>query len=175
MEIVHVAEFDSPIGRLRVASTAHGLAHVELPHASGRGLAGWLVRFAPGARRIPGFEPNRKAIREIGEYLDGKRERFDLPLDLRGTVFQLAVYEAIRAIPYGETRTYGELARAIGRERALRVVGAACGANPIPLVVPCHRVVAAAGRLGGFGGGVDLKARLLALESDHHRTWDRLI
>jgi O-6-methylguanine DNA methyltransferase len=163
-DFVHVAEFDSPIGALRVASTRLGLAYVELPHASGGGLEGWLCRRLPGARRKAAFAPNRLAVTQILEYLEGKRTAFELPLDLRGTDFQRAVWNALLAIPYGETRTYRELARTLGRPRAYRPVGSANGANPVALVVPCHRVVASGGRLGGYGGGLELKARLLAME-----------
>jgi O-6-methylguanine DNA methyltransferase len=168
MEIVHTAGVDSPIGAFRIASTERGLAYVELPHASGRGLDGWLRRCLPDARVSEGFAPNRKATRQILEYLEGKRTGFELPLDLRGTDFQREVWEALLEIPYGETRSYREIARNVRRPRAVRAVGAANGANPVSLVVPCHRVIAADGRLGGYGGGLALKARLLAMESGHH-------
>jgi len=164
VESVHTASFDSPVGTLRVASSARGLCYVELPHASGRGLEGWLVQRAPGAERREAFAPNREAIRQILEYLDGKRAEFELPLDPRGTPFQLRVWEALREIPYGETRSYRDVARRVGRESAVRAVGAANGANPLSLVVPCHRVVEQSGRLGGFAGGLALKRRLLAME-----------
>jgi O-6-methylguanine DNA methyltransferase len=163
MEIVHTARADSPIGTLRLASTRTGLAFVELPHGSGRGLTGWL-RCLPGARCAEGFAPNRAAIRQLQEYLEGKRTDFDLELDVRGTPFQLAVWSALREIPYGETRSYAQIAARVGRPRAVRAVGTANGANPLPLVVPCHRVINSGGRLGGYGGGLDLKARLLAME-----------
>lgn len=161
---VFTAEFDSPIGLLRIASTERGLAWLGLPRAAGRGFAGWLAAAAPGARRERSFAANRDAIRQVIEYLDGKRRHFDLPLDLRGTPFQRAVWAGLLEIPYGETRSYGELARAIGRPSAVRAVGLANGANPVPLVVPCHRVIAAGGRIGGYGGGLELKRRLLAME-----------
>ena len=163
-DVVHVAELDSPIGALRVASTERGLAYVELPHASGRGMEGWLRRRLPGARRSEAFAPNRRALAQILEYLEGKRTAFEVPLDLRGTDFQLEVWNALLRIPYGETRTYQDVARTLRRPRAVRAVGAANGANPLALVVPCHRVVASGGRLGGYGGGLELKARLLAME-----------
>ena len=164
METVRIALLDSPIGSLRLASTSRGLAYVELPHASGRGLEGWLRRSLPEARCEEAWAPNRVAAAQIVEYLDGKRRRFDLPLDPRGTDFQRSVWRALVAIPYGETRSYADVARAIGRPQAVRAVGAANGANPLALVVPCHRVIAADGTLGGYGGGLPLKARLLAME-----------
>ena len=94
----------------------------------------------------------------------GKRWEFDLALDLRGTVFQLEVWSALRDIPYGETRSYAQQAVVVGRPNAVRAVGTANGANPLSLVVPCHRVIATGGKLGGYGGGLELKARLLAME-----------
>ena len=163
-EVVHTAEFDTPFGAMACASTERGVCFIELPRASGRGIAGWVRRFAPDARISSGFAPNRAAIAQVQEYLAGKRDEFRLELDLRATGFQIRVYAALLEIPYGETRTYGEIARAIGEPAAARAVGTANGANPLPLVVPCHRVVAARGKLGGFGGGVQLKKRLLALE-----------
>jgi O-6-methylguanine DNA methyltransferase len=173
-EIVHIARVDSPIGALRLASTTAGLAFLELPHSNGSGLAGWLRRWAPGARAEQGFTPNRRAAVQIVEYLEGKRREFELELDLRGTEFQLAVWRALCAIPFGETISYAEQARRVGRPNALRAVGAANGANPIALVVPCHRVINAGGKLGGYGGGLALKARLLALEHAHPRQGDLL-
>lgn len=170
MQVVHTTRFDSPIGALRVASTAAGLAYLELPRASGSGLSGWLCRFAPGAEVREAYAPQRAAIAQLLEYLEGKRERFEIPLDLRGTDFQRKVYQAVAAIPYGETRSYSGIARQIRRPRALRAVGAANGANPVPLVVPCHRVIASDGKLGGYGGGLRLKARLLAMEQSRERS-----
>jgi O-6-methylguanine DNA methyltransferase len=174
-EVVHTAEFDTPFGAMACASTERGLCFIELPRASGRGIAGWLRRFAPEARLERGFAPNRAAIAQIQGFLAGKREEFRLELDLRATGFQIRVYAALLEIPYGETRSYGEIARAIGEPGAARAVGAANGANPLPLVVPCHRVIAAQGKLGGFGGGVALKKRLLALEHARHPAQGELL
>jgi O-6-methylguanine DNA methyltransferase len=167
-DVVHTAEFETPEGRMMCASTDRGLCFIQLPRASGRGFAGWLRRFAPTAQVRAGFAPNRSAIAQLQEYLAGKRQTFRIDLDLRATSFQIQVYAALLAIPYGETRSYGEIARAIGEPGASRAVGAANGANPLPLVVPCHRVIAARGKLGGFGGGLALKKRLLALEHGRH-------
>ncbi len=114
--------------------------------------------------QIIGRGENREAIQQITEYLAGERRRFDLPLDLRGTAFQLAVWTELARVPYGTTISYGELATQIGRPRAARAVGTAVGANPLPIIIPCHRVIGKTGALVGFGGGLDLKQRLLALE-----------
>ncbi len=167
MGIVHTAVFDTAHGPFTCATTELGLAYVGLPRASGRGLAGWMRRHAPDARAESAWAPNRDAVRQIQEFLEGKRDEFELELDLRATPFQCSVYDALLAIPYGETRTYSDVARAIGQPKAVRAVGTANGANPIPIVIPCHRVVATGGRLGGFGGGLPMKRKLLAME--HHR------
>jgi len=102
---------------------------------------------------------------QLDEYFRGERRTFDLPLAPRGTEFQLAVWRALQRIPYGATRSYSDIAREIGRPAAVRAVGAANGANPIPIVIPCHRVVGSNGSLTGFGGGIETKRWLLALES----------
>jgi O-6-methylguanine DNA methyltransferase len=164
METVYSAHFESPIGALRVACTEVGVAYLGLPCAGGRGFAGWLARSARGARHEQAYAPNREAIRQVVEYLEGKRSDFDLPLDLRGTPFQRSVWNALLEIPYGVTRSYADVARAVRNPNAVRAVGTANGTNPIPLVVPCHRVIATGGKLGGYGGGLDLKRRLLAME-----------
>ena len=174
METVHTIESNSPIGRLRVATTEKGLAYVDLPHPSGAGLHDWLERYAPQARCVEARAPNREAIEQILEYLESRRTEFDLPLDLRGTPFQRKVWQALCEIPYGESRSYSEIARAVGRSKAQRAVGSANNANPVALIVPCHRVIAADGSLGGYGGGVELKARLLAMERSRP-TSDRLL
>jgi len=101
---------------------------------------------------------------EIEEYLNGDRKSFSSPLDMQGTPFQIEVWNELLNIPYGETRSYGEIAAAVGRPRAARAVGAAIGANPLPIIVPCHRVIGKNGSLVGFGGGLRLKERLLLLE-----------
>jgi O-6-methylguanine DNA methyltransferase len=162
VEILHSASFETPVGTMLAVSSSRGLAYLELPHASGRGLGGFLRRI--GARATEGWAPNRVAIEQVCEYLAGKRRDFDLHLDVRGTEFQRTVWDELCRIPFGVTRSYAEVAREIGRPTAVRAVGTANGANPLPLVVPCHRVVATGGKLGGYGGGLDLKRRLLAME-----------
>lgn len=165
MEILHAAEFESPIGLMRAVSSDRGLVYVELPRASGRGLAGWIERHANGAHLLEDYARNRLPIAQLREFLEGKRQEFDLHLDLRATEFQLEVYRRVSAIPYGETRTYTDIAGDVEKPRAVRAVGAANGANPLPLVVPCHRVVGKGGHLQGYAGGLPMKAKLLAMES----------
>lgn len=172
---IFTARFESPIGELLVASSDEGLCFVGLPRASGRGLSGWQKRHAPEARLAAGYEPNREAIKQLTDFLEGKREEFELSLDLRGTPFQLEVYDVVRQIGYGESLAYADVAERIGRPAAVRAVGAANGANPIPLVIPCHRVVAKSGQLQGYAGGLDMKARLLAMESAAHTAQGSLL
>jgi methylated-DNA-[protein]-cysteine S-methyltransferase len=106
-----------------------------------------------------------EAVRQLSEYFAGGRKEFELPLAPEGTDFQRAVWQRLREIPYGQTISYGELARRVGNPKASRAVGSANGANPIPIVIPCHRVISADGKLGGFGGGLPVKKALLALET----------
>jgi O-6-methylguanine DNA methyltransferase len=164
MGTIYTAQFDSPIGELRVATSEAGLAYVALPRANGSGLAGWHRRHASEETLREGYEANRRAIAQITEFLEGKRKVFELDLDARGTEFQRAVWTVVAAIPYGASLTYAEVARRIDRPTAVRAVGAANGANPLSLVVPCHRVLASNGHLHGYAGGLELKARLLAME-----------
>ncbi len=125
------------------------------------------IRFGGTALRGPETSCERRVAGELAEYFSGTRKDFDVPLSPKGTDFQLLVWQELQRIPYGETRTYGEVARRIGNKGASRAVGAANHHNPIPIVIPCHRVVASGGRLGGFGGGVELKRRMLELEASH--------
>ncbi len=126
----------------------------------------WLPNALPDNRGRGEESPLLRVARtQLLEYLSGARRSFDLPLDPAGTDFQRSVWEALRAIPYGQTRTYGEMAAAVGRPRALRAVGQANHVNPLPIFIPCHRVVGKNGALTGYAGGLDLKGALLALES----------
>jgi len=109
----------------------------------------------------------KKAALQLKEYLDGTRREFNLPLALEGTAFQVAVWRALQAIPYGETRSYGEIAHSIGQPRACRAVGMANNRNRIAIIIPCHRVIGANGKLVGYGGGLDIKEKLLDLEKKY--------
>ncbi len=128
-----------------------------------------ITRFAFGPAKLGGTERStaltNRASSQVLEYLAGKRKAFDVPLRADGTPFQKEVWDAISAIPYGQTRTYAQIAQAIGRPKALQAVGQACGHNPLPLFVPCHRVVGTAGKLGGYAFGPAIKRFLLDLES----------
>jgi len=164
METLSTSRFESPIGPLRVVSSEKGLAFLELPHQNGRGLAGWMKSHAPDAKLLDRRASNDAVIDQILEYTEGRRRVFEIDLDLRATPFQRAVYAHVAKIPYGETLAYCDIAERLGQPKAVRAVGAANGANPIPLVIPCHRVIARGGALQGYAGGVELKAKLLVLE-----------
>jgi len=165
MEVLCSSRFESPIGRLRIVTSQKGLVYVELPHASGRGFEGWRRTHAPEAEVVERRTDHDDVVDQLLEFLASERREFAIELDLRATDFQHAVYDVVARIPYGETLCYSEVADAIGRPKAVRAVGAANGANPIPLVIPCHRVIARDGALQGYAGGLDVKARLLAMES----------
>ncbi|MEE8041173.1 MAG: methylated-DNA--[protein]-cysteine S-methyltransferase [Pseudomonadales bacterium] len=153
---MHYSYVESPIGDLLVAGDDGVLKLVSFPRGS-------MAR-EPGE----GWERNDSEFdevrRELGEYFEGKRESFDVPLEADGTDFQRDVLGALQQIPYGETRTYGEIAEHLGKPKASRAVGAANGRNPIPILIPCHRVIGSDGSLTGFGGGIDTKEFLLSLE-----------
>jgi methylated-DNA-[protein]-cysteine S-methyltransferase len=165
------AVFKTKWGWIGLAATPKGVAAVVLPKPSRRAAerdlqhAGTVDETSSnGAGRATAIHL-KTARAAVEAYLDGKARSFDLPLDLEGrTPFQVKVWQALRAIPYGRVRSYGWVARKIGKPKAARAVGAACGANPVPLLVPCHRVVAGDGSLGGFSGGLPNKKRLLRLE-----------
>jgi len=163
VKTIYVTRMDSPLGEVWLASTERGLCQVSL---SGREsfLAALRRRF-PDASLEEDENRNRGAVEQLREYFAGKRTEFDLPLDLQGTAFQLRVWSELRKVPYGYTVSYAELARRIGKPRAVRAVGQANHHNPVPIVVPCHRVVGSDGRLVGFGGGLELKKKLLELEN----------
>ena len=169
MELLHFMRMDSAIGPLFLAASDRGLVALEFD------------------ARLPGqqsIRPNRRHLREeeldikfeesprsmrrysgeLEEYFSGGRREFTFSIDLRGTDFQLACWRALLAIPYGETRTYADIARAVGKPTAFRAVGMANNRNPIAIVVPCHRVIASDGTLCGYGGGLEVKRKLLELE-----------
>ncbi|MCA8961671.1 MAG: methylated-DNA--[protein]-cysteine S-methyltransferase [Planctomycetes bacterium] len=145
---------ETPIGALTLVAGADALLEVRFPNDDRR----WL---GPAT----GNHWCERAAEQLTEYFEGRRRTFDLPLEPRGTPFQRDVWRALAEIEYGTTMSYGELARRIGRPGSSRAVGAANGRNPIPIVLPCHRVIGASGKLTGFGGGLPTKAALLHLEA----------
>jgi O-6-methylguanine DNA methyltransferase len=174
METLHSMTVNSPVGPLFLAASTKGLIALEfsarLPgqqtirpnprdlRDKSKGKESKRVRFEDSPETL------RDYVRELEEYFAGKRREFTFALDLRGTDFQIACWRALIAIPYGETRSYADIARAIGKRQAFRAVGMANNRNPIAIVVPCHRVIASDGTLCGYGGGLDVKRKLLQLE-----------
>jgi methylated-DNA-[protein]-cysteine S-methyltransferase len=161
---VAYATADSPFGPLLLAQTRRGLVRVGLPNQdSDELLVDLSKRVSPRVLEAP--RELDAVRRELDLYFEGKLDSFDLPLDWRlSGGFRQRVLRAINRIPYGQTRSYTEMARKAGNERAVRAAGTACGSNPIPLVVPCHRVLRTGGALGGYGGGLPMKEALLQLE-----------
>lgn len=155
---MHYCYIETSIGPLLIAGDESAVRYIGLPK-DGRpekAPAGWTESAARGALA--------EAVRQLREYFAGKRTEFDLPLAPEGTAFQKSVWRRLQEIPYGETISYGELARRVGNPKASRAVGSANGKNKLPIVIPCHRVIAGDNTLGGFGGGLPMKEKLLGLE-----------
>ena len=155
---------DTPVGKLKLVASDQGLVAIlwenDRPHR---------VRLSELVEN-PQHPILVETERQLAEYFAGKRQDFDISLDMRGTPFQKNVWEALLAIPFGETRSYGQLARQLGNPNATRAVGAANGRNPISIIVPCHRVIGSSGSLTGFAGGLDTKSRLLDLENPNTKS-----
>jgi methylated-DNA-[protein]-cysteine S-methyltransferase len=154
---------ESPVGKLKLVASDRGLVAILWENDK------------PSRVRLSELVEDRKhsvlveTERELGEYFASRRKAFSVALDMRGTRFQKDVWEALLAIPFGETRSYGQLAKQLGNPQATRAVGAANGRNPVSIIVPCHRVIGASGKLTGFAGGLDVKARLLSLEGKDNK------
>ena len=179
METLHCTTMHSAIGPLFLAASARGLVALEfdarLPGQQSIRLSPRDVRGEHEHKREQEKEKNgftfedtprlmQPYVSQLEEYFASHRRKFTFPLDLRGTDFQLSCWRALLAIPYGETRTYADIARAVDKPKAFRAVGMANNRNPVAIVVPCHRVIASNGTLCGYGGGLDLKRKLLELE-----------
>ncbi|UOF90049.1 methylated-DNA--[protein]-cysteine S-methyltransferase [Fodinisporobacter ferrooxydans] len=150
--------------RFYLAATDSGLCCMTLPNESFETLELWVKKHIVGAVMLYDKSKLEPYVRQLAEYFGGNRREFTCPLDLRGTPFQVRVWHELLLIPFGKIKSYSEIAAGIGHSTAVRAVGAANGANPIPIVVPCHRVIGKDGRLNGYRGGIDMKADLLALE-----------
>ena len=147
---------DTPVGDLLLAGDHNALSLVAFPTGK--------MRRDPEPDWIYNEKPFAEVCRQLSDYFAGDRKDFNLPLELTGTEFQVDVLKELQRIPYGETLSYRDIAARIGRPNAMRAVGAANGRNPIPIIIPCHRVIGADGSLTGFGGGLDVKKKLLTLE-----------
>lgn len=149
---------DSPLGKIAISATDRGLSHLEILDSTK--LPREFSNSTHASKLLD------KTAQQLAEYFAGKRKRFDLPLDLGGTAFQKSVWEELNQIGFGETKSYGDVARAVEKPLAARAVGGAVGANPVPIIVPCHRVMGSTGKLTGYSatGGVQTKTKLLQLE-----------
>ncbi|MGI9862179.1 methylated-DNA--[protein]-cysteine S-methyltransferase [Moorella naiadis] len=163
-----ISQYNSPVGVLTLVASPAGICRLAFANEDGTALRANLARVFKEATfsSHPGNNLIQAACSQLDAYFTGRCRAFDLPLDLHGTPFQKAVWTALQAIPYGTTCSYIDLARAIGRPRAVRATGQAIGKNPVGIIIPCHRVIGKDGRLVGFGGGLAVKEWLLALE--HH-------
>jgi O-6-methylguanine DNA methyltransferase len=166
--VYHMAS--SPVGLLFIARTPRGLRHLEYMDRRSlkRAIAAHEAEH-PGAEWVASLLELKPVVEQLESYFNGGLLEFEIPLDLAGSEFQLKVWDALRVIPYGETRTYGQIAAAVGQPRASRAVGLANNQNPIAVVVPCHRVIGADGALTGYGGGMPKKRWLLEHEATHAR------
>lgn len=161
METLFYSRTSSAVGPLFLATSTKGLVRLEF-EARVQHIDSKTVSLQESSRELAPY------LCELNEYFAGQRREFSFPLDLRGTDFQLQCWRALLDIPYGETRTYADIARAIGHPHAFRAVGMSNNRNPIAIVVPCHRVIASDGSLCGYGGGLDIKRKLLDLEQAHN-------
>jgi methylated-DNA-[protein]-cysteine S-methyltransferase len=169
MEILDCATVNSQVGPLFLAASSTGLVALEFDaRVAGQQSIRPNPRDLREERRRFSFHESPRQMRsyvmQLTEYFSGTRRKFDFSLDLRGTDFQVSCWQALLAIPYGETRTYADIARVVGKPNAFRAVGMANNRNPVAIVVPCHRVIASDGTLCGYGGGLDVKRKLLELE-----------
>jgi AraC family transcriptional regulator of adaptative response/methylated-DNA-[protein]-cysteine methyltransferase len=155
----------SPVGQVLIAATANGICAVKIG-ARESSLVNDLKREYPAAELAANEEPPSEWVTAIARHLRGDEATLDLPIDVQATAFQWKVWRALQRIPYGETRAYSDVAKSIGKPKAIRAVARACATNPVALVVPCHRVVPAAGGIGGYRWGKDRKARLLEAEKN---------
>ena len=147
-----------------LAATEKGISFISPDQASFEELAQWQKKRLPQAVLHENPEKLAPWMKELADYMDGSLKEFSMPVDLHGTSFQQEVWNALQQIPYGVTKNYAEIAELIGKTKAVRAVGGAIGANPILIVVPCHRVIGKNGKLTGFRGGLEMKERLLLLE-----------
>lgn len=163
---VYQALLPHQAGPMYIVATEKGLAYVGSPHQPLEAVEAWVSRRFPGSALECNEDALAPYITELTAYLQGELDSLTLPCDVRGTPFQLAVWQALRAIPYGQTRSYADIAEGLGNPAAVRAVGTAIGANPVLIVIPCHRVIGKNGTLTGYRGGLDMKKRLLELEQN---------
>jgi O-6-methylguanine DNA methyltransferase len=162
--IAYWSAFTSPLGTCFVAATSQGVCRLAIPGETKEHFFVWLYRHFGTSNVLPHPKPGMDCVDQIGAYLAGERTRFEIHLDLKGTAFQLSAWNAVLHIPYGATTSYRDLAKQIGSPKAYQAVGAAVGQNPVPIIVPCHRVLGSDGSLTGYAAGINTKQWLLRHE-----------
>lgn len=169
LEQISYAHMDSPVGKLMIGSSSRGLCKVSFAREVDAEFFSWLEDHFPSAVFKADRKKNDPYLKAIDGYFDGKVKKFNFKLDLVSDGFRKDVLMSLSKVPYGKTVSYGELAGLAGRPRAARAAGSACATNPIAIVIPCHRVIGAGGKLGGYGGGLDHKRYLLRMEGVEFR------
>ena len=158
------ASLDTPIGRLLIAKTPRGVCKISLPSETDDIFFQWILDMFPKEERVEDNNALQDERKELREYFDGVRKKFSFPVDLRTTQFREKALGKVAEIPFGKTASYKEVAKWMNNSKAVRAVGSANSSNPVPIVIPCHRVIAQDGTLGGFGGGLPMKKWLLEHE-----------
>lgn len=168
---IFYGETESPIGPLTIVCTSKGVCRIEYgtEDETMANIHVWVKKHFLKSEMIRDDEQVIPVARQLREYFNGQRLDFDVPVDLHGTPFQKKVWETLREIPHGETRTYKEVAQAMNAGKAVRAIGNANNKNPLPIVIPCHRVIGSNGSLVGYGGGLDKKQFLLEIEKSHKK------
>ncbi len=164
MPKVYCTSFDSKIGRIYVASTDKGVCKVSIPKESKKDFFEWLSKHFDEEDVVENKSRNKEVIDQFTRYFNGKLAKFTVPIDRIGTMFEVRVWKELRNISYGSTISYKQLAKRVGVPRGFQAVGGANGKNPIPIIIPCHRVIAHDGSLGGYSAGIKTKEFLLRLE-----------
>lgn len=162
--MVYCTSFDSKIGLIYVASTEKGVCKISVPRQSKRDFFGWLRENFDDSEVVDNKSRNKEAMEQLNRYFNGKLAKFSCPVDLIGTPFQIRVWKELARIPYGTTISYKQLAKRLGTSRGFQAVGRANAANPVPIIVPCHRVLGTDGSLVGYASGIKTKEFLLKLE-----------
>lgn len=162
---IYITKYESPVGNLHLATSDHGLVQINLLNK--KNLLQRLTKAVPNAEIIEDDKKNQTAVLQLNEYFNKKRETFDLPLHIIGTTFFQQVWSELCNVPFGKTASYKEIAVRIGNPKAVRAVGQANNRNPIPILIPCHRIIGSGGGLTGFGGGLEMKEKLLLHEGIH--------
>ncbi|WP_332634190.1 methylated-DNA--[protein]-cysteine S-methyltransferase [Halalkalibacter flavus] len=162
----YVDEMNSPLGTLTIVATEKGVCHIHFGELSkcSASLKAWLKKQGRKGEVIRCKETLHPICEQLEDYFAGKRDHFDVPLDLCGTEFQKKVWNTLKEIEYGQTKSYKEIAQQVGAPKAVRAIGGANNQNPVPIIIPCHRVIGSNGNMVGYGGGLDKKELLLSLE-----------